>query len=83
MPLQKIGGRSGAMILRSRSCSSGPDPNSMSNNSYNAQTSAAESREGVRSRHALVLQRGVQYFRVERVSGNRSPQCTHHTLPWR
>jgi hypothetical protein len=42
-------------------------------------------RLGFRPRHALVLQRGVQYFRVERVSGNEVPhqlQTPMTTLPF-
>jgi len=42
-------------------------------------------RLGLRPRHALVLQRVVQYFRVDRVSGNEVPhqlQTPMTTLPF-
>src|SRR5690349_14704699 len=70
----RIGGRSGATILRSSSRNASTFEKFSSSSAYSARTSAALRRDGLRSRHAFVLQRGVQYFRVVRVSGNRLPQ---------
>lgn len=72
-PTVAIGARSGAMIARSRSRNSSALGSSVCSNSCRASTSAARIRLGLRPRHALVLQRGVQYFRVDRVSGNEVP----------
>ena len=57
------------MLVRNASA----ELNSPSSNSCSASTSAARMRRGLRSRHAFVLQRGVQYFLVARVFGKRLP----------
>src|ERR1700704_5154263 len=80
-----IGGKCGAMIARNRSRNDSAFGSSVCSNSWSASTSAARMRLGFRPRHALVLQRGVQYFRVGRVSGNALPhqlQTPITTLPF-
>src|SRR5688572_3129362 len=74
-PSNGIGGASGVRISRNLSRSDSADAKSAWSNSYNAWTSAERRRLGLRSMHALVLQRGVQYFRVALVFGNVDPQC--------
>src|SRR3954453_16309749 len=61
------------MIARSRSRNSSAVGTSACSNSWSASTSAARIRLGFRPRHALVLQRVVQYLGVDRVSGNALP----------